>query len=197
MVQLTADHLRGVSLRGDHAQEGLEVRHQDGGRNPLAADVRNGQDEPAVGQAECVVVVPADAAGRQADGREIQAAIAGHLSGKQRLLDFQGKVQLRLPQGQFLAAGMQRDPDAIQCHPQDGDDGRSAERQTRGEYDRIGDHVAPDRQQRKCDQQKADQVDCVAVCHGKSDSVTSRSRVRIPSFGAPCEAGPEKPWNSD
>ena len=90
---------------GQCPQDRVQVGHQDRGRDPLAADVGEGEGHAPVGERQNVIVVPADSARRLADGRELEAALRGELSREERLLHFECEVQLRPLARQLVLAG--------------------------------------------------------------------------------------------
>ena len=58
--------------KGERAQHGVKVRHQDRRRNSLSADIGNRKDDQAISCRQDVVVVSADSLGRHVDTRKLK-----------------------------------------------------------------------------------------------------------------------------
>src|SRR5208337_531781 len=61
-------------------KDGVQVGHEDGRRNPLAADVRDGESQAAVAPLQDVVVVAPNSPGGNANRGELQALLSRKLS---------------------------------------------------------------------------------------------------------------------
>ena len=75
MIQPLADFRRRDTSLGKCPQQGLNVGHQDRGRDAFAADVGNREDQTPVGKLHNVVVVAADAARWNTHGRKLQPVL--------------------------------------------------------------------------------------------------------------------------
>ena len=131
-VNQRAGLLRRTALARQDPQHGVKVRHQDGRRNALPADVADGEDQPPVRERQNVVVIPTNASGWNTNAGECQARILRQLPREKRFLNFPGKSDFRVLARQFSAARPELRLDSVQRHPQDARRGGAAKRQPPG-----------------------------------------------------------------
>src|SRR5208282_718245 len=117
-VELRAEFSRRVAGVIEGSKDGMDVGHQDGRRNSLAADVGYGESHAAPGPLQNVVVVSPNSSRGNTNGGELEVAVNRKPPRKKSLLHLESEVQFCLFTRQFVAAGSQFQLDSIKHHAQ-------------------------------------------------------------------------------